>query len=137
VTNSNAKLGSRRVYDGRIFNVDIDTGQVGGPSAGLAFALAVIDELTPGELTGGEVVAVTGTIEVDGTVGMVGGVEQKAVAAREQGAVLLPAPEGEGEEARRNAGDMEVREVAHIEDALRALAGVGGNGRSLPGLRRS
>ena len=49
------------------FELDIDTGRIGGPSAGLAFTLTLIDELTPGELTGGQNIAVTGTIELDGT----------------------------------------------------------------------
>ena len=51
------------------FELDIDTGSIGGPSAGLAFTLTLIDELTPGELTGGGRVAMTGTIELDGSVG--------------------------------------------------------------------
>src|ERR671911_18858 len=55
------------------FDVEIDTGDVGGPSAGLAFTLAIIDDLTPGDLTGGAKVAVTGTIAGDGSVGPVGG----------------------------------------------------------------
>ncbi len=65
-------------------NVKINTQLVGGPSAGLAFTLAIIDDLTPGSLTGGKRVAVTGTIQADGSVGAVGGVEQKAITARER-----------------------------------------------------
>ena len=64
------------------FEVEIDSGSVGGPSAGLAFTLGVIDAATEGDLTGGERVAVTGTIEFDGQVGAVGGVPQKAAAVR-------------------------------------------------------
>lgn len=113
-------------------DVDIDTGQVGGPSAGLAFSLAVIDELTEGELTGGKVVAVTGQINTDGTVEEVGGVEQKAVAARRAGAVLMLVPRGEAPAARRFAGDMKVVAVSNLDDALAALAEIGGNGLALP-----
>lgn len=113
------------------FDVDINTGRVGGPSAGLAFSLAVIDELTEGELTGGTVVAVTGTIEPDGSVLPVGGIEQKTVAARQAGATLMLVPDGEAQQAERLAGDMEVRAVATLDDALRALAEVGGNSLAL------
>src|ERR687898_2776862 len=67
------------------FDVVIDTGDVGGPSAGLAFTLAIIDDLTPGDLTGGAKVAVTGTIAGDGSVGPVGGTGQKAAAVRAGG----------------------------------------------------
>ena len=76
-------------------NVQIDTDKVSGPSAGLAFALAIIDDLTPGDLTGGRRVAVTGAIARDGSVTPVGGVAQKAVAARESGAKLMLVPVGE------------------------------------------
>ena len=60
------------------FELDIDSGSIGGPSAGLAFALTIIDLLTEGELTGGGKVAVTGTISAGGSVGDVGGVAQSA-----------------------------------------------------------
>ena len=65
--------------------IKIATGDVSGPSGGLAFTLTIIDDLTPGNLTGGKKIAVTGTIDGDGTVGEVGGVPQKAVAARRRG----------------------------------------------------
>src|SRR3954471_5047856 len=70
------------------FRVNIDSGQIGGPSAGLAFTLSRLDVLTPGELTGGVPVAATGTIEADGRVGPVGGVAQKTVAVKRAGAKL-------------------------------------------------
>lgn len=115
------------------FDVDIDTGQVGGPSAGLAFTLAIIDELTPGELTGGKVVAITGAIELDGTVTPVGGVEQKAAAARNAGATLMIVPEGEAPAARRVAGArMTVVEVTTLQEALDELADNGGDALALP-----
>lgn len=111
------------------FDIDIDTGRVGGPSAGLAFALAVIDTLTDGELTGGNIVAVTGSITASGEVEPVGGVAQKAVAARRMGAVLMLVPSDEKEvaEARRLAGSMPVVGVANLQEALQALAQIGGN----------
>jgi Lon-like protease len=64
------------------FQVKVDTTGIGGPSAGLAMSLAILDDLTPGDLTGGAHVAVTGTIDPAGEVGEIGGIEQKAVAAR-------------------------------------------------------
>ncbi len=113
------------------FVVDIDTGAVGGPSAGLAFTLAVLDQLTPGELTGGLVVAVTGTIDANGRVGSVGGVVQKAAAVREMGAdvFIVPAtlPPEELETVIDRAGDsLQVIPVHSLEEALEALAELGG-----------
>jgi len=108
-------------------DVEIETDRVGGPSAGLAFALAIVDVLTPGELTGGLSVATTGTISPSGSVGRVGGVKQKTVAAREAGTDLFLVPADELEEARGFAGDMEVRGIRNLEDAMEALDSFGGN----------
>jgi Lon-like protease len=107
-------------------DVQIDTRDVGGPSAGLAFTLAIIEDLTPGDLTGGEDVAVTGSIRPNGRVQDVGGVEQKAAVARERGAALMLVPVGEVELAEGSAGDMPVVGVRNIDDALRALEEIGG-----------
>ncbi|MBA2325082.1 MAG: PDZ domain-containing protein [Actinobacteria bacterium] len=107
--------------------VKIDTGDVGGPSAGLAFTLTILDELSPGDLTGGKKVAVTGTIELDSAVGPIGGVAQKAVAARRAGARLFLVPEAEAAEARRHAGGMKVAGVDDLDDALMTLQRAGGD----------
>lgn len=114
------------------FPVTIDTGAVGGPSAGLAFTLAVLDVLTPGELTGGRAIAVTGTMSLDGRVGPVGGGRQKAIAVRNAGyeAFLVPSAEFEEVEAAVG-GDLEVIAVDTLDAALDALASLGGNARSL------
>jgi PDZ domain-containing protein len=115
------------------FDVKIDTSGVGGPSAGLAFTLALIDELTPGELTGGHNVAVTGTIDIDGTVGDVGGVAQKTAAVRSSGARLFLVPPGEYREAKRHAGKhLKVVQVTTLADALAALRANGGQAEGLP-----
>ena len=115
------------------FDVDIASDRIGGPSAGLAFTLGVLDVLTEGELTGGRKVAATGTIELDGSVGEVGGVAQKTVAVREAGIDLFLVPKAEEEQARRHAGDgLRVEGVEDLDDALRILASVGGNGLALP-----
>ena len=104
-------------------DVKFDTQKVGGPSAGLAFTLAIIDDLTPGDLTGGKRVAVTGTIAPDGTVGPVGGVEQKAITARHNG---VDADDRAACRARRTrargAGDMRVVPRRHARRRARALA---------------
>jgi Lon-like protease len=108
-------------------DVRIDTARVSGPSAGLAFALGIIDDLTPGNLTGGGNVAVTGTILEDGSVGIVGGVKQKAVTARRAGARLMLVPDDEVKAARERADGMKVVGVATVDDALRALERAGGD----------
>jgi PDZ domain-containing protein len=108
-------------------DVRIDTSDIGGPSAGLAMTLSILDELTPGDLTGGKRVAVTGEIEDNGAVGEVGGVGQKAVAARHRGAQLFLVPKGEVAEARSRAGSLRVVGVRTLADALAALRAAGGD----------
>jgi PDZ domain-containing protein len=115
------------------FPVTIDTGDVGGPSAGLAFTLALIDDLTPGDLTGGADVAVTGTIQPDGSVGPIGGAGQKAAAVRRDGLDLFLVPSDDYEDAVAHAGDdLEVVAVDTIDEALEALGDHGGNVDDLP-----
>ncbi|MFA5566531.1 MAG: S16 family serine protease [Acidimicrobiia bacterium] len=118
-------------------DVDIETGSVGGPSAGLSFTLTILDLLTPGELTGGQQVAVTGTIDRDGTVGPIGGVEQKAATARHEGVAVFLVPDSLGEAelaaARRQAGDkVQIIEVGTLDEALAALESIGGDPLVVP-----
>ncbi|HEY5011504.1 MAG TPA: PDZ domain-containing protein [Acidimicrobiia bacterium] len=108
-------------------DVRIDTSDIGGPSAGLAMTLSILDELTPGNLTGAKQIAVTGAIGTDGSVLEVGGVGQKAVAARHRGAKLFIVPIREVAEARTRAGSMPVVGVRTLADALQALRAVGGD----------
>jgi PDZ domain-containing protein len=115
------------------FDVSIETSDIGGPSAGLAMTLSILDELTPGNLTGGKRVAVTGEIGTDGSVLEVGGVGQKAVAARHRGAQLFIVPMAEVAEARTRAGSMPVVGVRTLTDALKALRAAGGD--PLPAVR--
>lgn len=112
--------------------VNIDSGSVGGPSAGLAFTLGIIDRMVPESITGGLKVATTGTIDLQGEVGPVGGVPQKTVAVKRAGAQLFLVPSSEYEEARRFAGDMRVEPVDNLQDALEVLATVGGGTRIAP-----
>lgn len=113
------------------FELDIDTGLIGGPSAGLAFTLTLIDELTEGELTGGQSVAVTGTINLDGTVGPIGGLRQKASAVAQSGVEVFIVPAAQGEDdiaaARRAAPDLRIIAVQDLDEALAALVEVGGD----------
>jgi PDZ domain-containing protein len=107
-------------------DVEIDTGKISGPSAGLGFTLTIIDDLTPGDLTNAKKVAVTGTIEPGGAVGPIGGVEQKAVTADRAGAKLFLVPMAEVKDARAHAGDMKVVGIRTLDDALNELATFGG-----------
>jgi PDZ domain-containing protein len=114
------------------FEIGIDTDSIGGPSGGLAFTLALLDELSPGSLTGGSIVAATGTINADETVGAIGAVRQKAVAARDAGAriFLIPASQSADDisAARRIGGAaMRVETVATLQDALDILQQIGGD----------
>lgn len=94
------------------FPVDVRfaTRDVGGPSAGMMFALGIYDMLTPGPLTGGRQVAGTGTIDGNGTVGPIGGIAQKLVGARDAGARWFLAPAS-------NCGEV----VGHVPDGLRVV----------------
>jgi PDZ domain-containing protein len=116
-------------------SVDIDTGRVGGPSAGLAFTLTLLDELTPGELTGGNKVAVTGTIDVNGNVGPIGGLRQKAAAVKAEGASAFIVPAGQSDRdldaARGILGADRVFPVNNLDEALAVLARMGGNALEL------
>ncbi|MDQ2724424.1 MAG: isochorismatase family protein [Actinomycetota bacterium] len=109
------------------FNVSIQVGDIGGPSAGLALALGIIDLLSNGQLTGSHKVAATGTIAPDGTVGDVGGVAQKTVAVRKAGARVFLVPPQELQAAQSEAGsDLKVYAVQTLGQALDVLAGLGG-----------
>lgn len=108
------------------FDVTIDSGSIGGPSAGLAFTLTIIDLLTEGELTGAQNVAVTGTIQPGGLVGNVGGVGQKAAAAHDAGAVAFIVPVDSVGIAEEHARDMPIIGVETLQEALDALAALGG-----------
>jgi PDZ domain-containing protein len=103
-------------------DVKIDLHGVGGPSAGLAFALDIAEELR-GNVDRGLKVAATGEIELDGRVGPIGGVKQKVIGAKRSGADVFLAPAGDNaNEARRYAGDLRVIPVESFRQALRALA---------------
>ena len=103
-------------------DVRIETGDVGGPSAGLAFALDIVDELGR-DVDRGLKIAVTGELELDGDVAPVGGLEQKTIGARRSDVDVFVVPAGENAaEARRHAGDLRIVPVRTFQQALRALA---------------
>ncbi len=103
-------------------DVEIDLGNVGGPSAGLAFALDVVEELE-GTVDRGNLVVATGEIQLDGTVSPVGGLKQKAIGAKRAGADVFLVPAGDNaEEARRHADGLRIIAVETFQQALRELA---------------
>ena len=109
-------------------DIRIDTGKVGGPSAGLAFTLAILERMTPGSLIGGDRIAVTGTIEIDGTVGPVGGVDHKTEAAIREGATVFLVPPDEYVLAKESArGRIAIEQVGTLDEALAALESHGGD----------
>jgi PDZ domain-containing secreted protein len=101
------------------FEITFRKRQIGGPSAGLSYALAVYDLIAPGDTANGRVVAATGTMDLDGTVGPIGGIEEKAIAAKRKHATvfLVPADEVEG---AKGAG-IDVRGVRTLKEATAAL----------------
>ncbi len=129
----------------------IDTGAIGGPSAGLAMTLTLLDELTPGELTGNRRVVATGEILRDGGVGEIGAVELKAVAAKNRDADIFFVPTCQADpkkypdalracqagiqKARDNAKGVKIIPVATLDEALRALVDNGGD--ALPDISKN
>lgn len=109
------------------FSVNMNSEGIIGPSAGLAFTLGLLAKLDPLNLTGGHVVAATGTMSINGQVGDVGGVAQKTVAVRDAGATLLLVPLPEYKVAKAHAGTrLKVVAVATIGQAIAALRHIGG-----------
>jgi PDZ domain-containing protein len=104
------------------YPVDINSSNVGGPSAGMMYTIGIIDRLTPGDITNGHVVAGTGTIAPDGSIGGIGGIRQKVVAARAAGADIVLVPESNYEDAlSAPAEGIEIVAVANVDDALAYL----------------
>ncbi|WIM95803.1 PDZ domain-containing protein [Actinoplanes oblitus] len=104
------------------FTIKIDLDKIGGPSAGLMFTLGIIDKVRDEDLTGGKVIAGTGTMDDDGNVGPIGGIPQKLAGASEAGAKLFLVPKDNCAEALRNAvSGLPMAKVATVDDALTAL----------------
>ncbi|MEW2524711.1 PDZ domain-containing protein [Streptomyces sp. NPDC047071] len=104
------------------FTIDIKLADVGGPSAGLMFALGIVDKITPGDLTGGKFVAGTGTIDDDGKVGPIGGIAMKTVGARDKGAEYFLTPKDNCATAAKDVPDgLTLVKVDTIDDAVKSL----------------
>ncbi len=107
--------------------VTVHTKDIGGPSAGLAMTLGIIDKLSSGRLTGNRIVAATGTIDQDGTVGDVGGVAQKTIAVERAGATVFFVPTVELQAAESKASpQLHVYAVKNLDQVLRILERLGG-----------
>ncbi|HYO61928.1 MAG TPA: PDZ domain-containing protein [Actinomycetota bacterium] len=106
---------------GKSLGVQFETGEIGGPSAGLMFSLALYDQLTPDDLTHGRKIAGTGAIYCGGIVGPIGGIEEKVASAEREGAEIFLAPELNFDAARDAAGEIEVVSVGTFDDAVEYL----------------
>ena len=101
--------------------IKIDTGSIGGPSAGLAFALDIVDELGK-DIDDDKKIVVTGALDLDGRVVPIGGIKQKTIAARDADADLFLVPDDNAAEARRYADGLKVVPVTTFREALSVLA---------------
>src|SRR5690625_802092 len=114
-------------------DVDINAQDIGGPSAGLIFSLGIVDLLTPGSLTGGESISGTGTIDLAGNVGPIGGIEQKLFGADEAGSDWFLAPEANCAEIENQPDGLTVIPVDTFDNAQLAVESIAsGQGDSLP-----
>jgi Lon-like protease len=116
------------------FDIDIRLADVGGPSAGMMFALGIMDKLTPGSMTGGAFVAGTGTIDDQGKVGPIGGIGLKTIGARNKGARYFLTPADNcGEAAKDIPGGLTLVKVSTLDDAVAALKDIkSGDTAALP-----
>ena len=104
------------------FTVKIKVGDIGGPSAGMMFALGLVDMLSPENLTGGKFIAGTGEIDQNGNVGAIGGIQQKMIGARNQGATVFLAPASNCGDVRGAApAGLQVVKVATLAQAVQDL----------------
>jgi PDZ domain-containing protein len=129
-------MGTQPVYD-MPFRIAINSDQIGGPSAGLAWTLGIINSLSGGDLTGGRSISASGTIDPDGGIGDVGGVAQKTVAVERAGATIFFVPDfpDSVDAARSKAtANLKVFPVSSLGQVLRDLRSLGGHlGRAAAG----
>ena len=117
------------------FELDVQLGDVGGPSGGLIFSIGVLDSLTEGSLAGTAHVAGTGTIDSDGNVGPIGGIALKMLGAKQAGAELFLVPEGNCQEAiDKIPSNMTVVSVRDFNEALKKIE-MFANGEQLPAMQ--
>lgn len=112
------------------FHIDVSLANIGGPSAGLMFALGIVEEIGGQDLTGGKTIAGTGTIDATGKVGPIGGIPQKMLGAKRDGATVFLVPADNCAEARANApSGLRLVKVDSLHTAIGALRSLekGGN----------
>ena len=115
------------------FSIKISVGNIGGPSAGMMFALGIVDKLTPGGLTGGKFIAGTGEISADGAVSPIGGIQQKMAGARAAGATVFLTPAANCPDTRGAVpAGLRLVKVSTLRRALDDLAAIRA-GRPVPG----
>ncbi|WP_433327366.1 YlbL family protein [Spirillospora sp. CA-294931] len=115
------------------FKIDISVGDIGGPSAGLMFSLAIIDKLTPGPLTAGKFIAGTGTITANGVVGPIGGIQQKMIAARRAGATIFLTPKDNCADAKAARPDgLRLVKTDTLKTALAAINAINSGKGDVP-----
>ncbi|WP_117213193.1 YlbL family protein [Allorhizocola rhizosphaerae] len=111
------------------FELRIKLDKIGGPSAGMMFALGIIDKVKPEDMTHGKVIAGTGTIDDEGRVGAIGGVPQKLHGAKEAGATVFLVPAANCAEAKANVPDgLTLVKVGTLDEAVKALDALGTGG---------
>ena len=115
-------------------DITVNIDGVGGPSAGMMFSLSIIDRLTPGDMTGGNVIAGTGTMSYDGQVGAIGGIQQKLWGAHRDGAQWFLAPSNNCDEVVGHVPDgLRVVSVSTLDEAVSAVRSIAdGTGDALP-----
>lgn len=120
-------------YDGQHkppFTVEFDLAGIGGPSAGLMFALGVVDKIKPEDLTGGRVIAGTGTIDDKGAVGPIGGIAQKLIGARKAGATVFLTPADNcAAAAQTTPKGLRLVKIRMLTDALASLRALRDGGK--------
>jgi PDZ domain-containing protein len=135
--NKKARIGIETLtiptFNGIAVSIGIDPNVIGGPSAGTALALGIIDKLTPGGLTGGRTIAGTGTVTPSGKVGPIGGIQQKIAAAAAAGATVFFAPADECHDAKAVApSTMQLISVKTLSGAVQALEAIKRGSTSYP-----
>lgn len=111
-------------------DVEMETGEIAGPSAGLMFVLEILNQLEPADITGGDLVAGTGTIDINENVGPIGGVFQKVIAAEREGADYFFVPVENYEEAKTAVQEITLVPVKTLQEALDFLDSLAAAGRS-------
>lgn len=105
------------------YKVRVKLGDIGGPSAGLMFALGIVDTLTPADLTGGKVIAGTGEITANGNVEAIGGIQEKMIGAKRDGASVFLSPADNCAQAKSAVPDgLKLIKVSTLDGAVKALA---------------